>query len=249
MPSTAALALVTLGLLVLGHLLFAALATRQSSAGVIREVWPILWVETLIAVVVAGTLWWGGWVLVLALLAHAARVAYEALYVAGAHPNGLDRGRRLYVLAFPLLPLAVFTIGGMAQTYTAWLLLAYILVEVFDSFALLGGKLFGRTKAFPELSPNKTIEGLAAGAVMLMLVAAGGAAVLGTAILPAMGLALLVAPLAVTGDLAASKLKRMSGVKDFPKVLPHQGGLLDTTDAWIVTGAVFVMLAHLQASG
>ena len=56
-------------------------------------------------------------------------------------------------------------------------------------------------------------------------------------------IALLTGALTVAGDLAASRLKRASGVKDFPVVLPHQGGLFDTTDAWIATGAGLITLA------
>ncbi len=150
----------------------------------------------------------------------------------------------LDVLAFPLLPLIVFTAAGMQGSVGVWLLLAFILVETFDSYALLGGKLFGKRLAFPLLSPKKTIEGLVIGAAMLMLTAAGLGALLGDIpIWTSAAIALFTGALTLTGDLAASRLKRASGVKDFPVVLPHQGGLLDTTDAWIATAAGLIALA------
>ena len=146
---------------------------------------------------------------------------------------------------FPGIPLILFTAVGLQGDQSAWFLLAFMLVEVFDSYALVGGKLFGRTKAFPTLSPNKTVEGLACGAAILMLTAAIGAAIFGASIGGAILLAAFIAPFAVAGDLAASRLKRLSFVKDFPKFLPHQGGLLDTTDAWIAVVAALVVASQI----
>jgi len=155
-------------------------------------------------------------------------------------------GTLLVLLLFPVIPLLIFTASGLSGDHGAWILGAFILVETFDSYALLGGKLFGRRKAFPALSPHKTIEGLLVGTVMLVLTTALLGAVL--AKLPlhfSAALALLAGVLTITGDLAASRLKRRSGVKDFPSVLPYQGGLLDITDAWITTGAGFCVIAIL----
>ena len=67
----------------------------------------------------------------------------------------------------------------------------------------------------------------------------------GFPVLGSMLFALAAGALTVAGDLAASRLKRVAGVKDYPAVLPHQGGLLDITDAWIATGAGLVTLMSL----
>lgn len=146
---------------------------------------------------------------------------------------------------FPGMPLLLFASAGIGGAYAGWLLLAFMLVETFDSYALLGGKLFGRTKAFPVLSPRKTVEGLMAGSAMLIATAAAAALLFGVTVSSAVGVALVVAPLAVAGDLSASRLKRLSEVKDYPAVMPHQGGLFDIADAWISTGAGFVLIAAL----
>ena len=165
------------------------------------------------------------------------------LKFAGWHEKS-SRSITLELLAFPLLPLIVFTAAGIQGGVAVWLLLAFILVETFDSYALLGGKLFGKRLAFPLLSPKKTVEGLAIGAAMLMLTAALlGALLAGIPVWTSAAIALFTGALTVAGDLAASRLKRASGVKDFPVVLPHQGGLFDTTDAWIATGAGLITLA------
>ena len=96
------------------------------------------------------------------------------------------------------------------------------------------------------LSPNKTVEGPACGTVMLMLTAAlAGALLAGLPLATSALVALFCGVLAVAGDLAASRLKRAAGVKDYPAVLPLQGGLLDIADAWIATGAGLVALLAL----
>ena len=292
------LALTCVILLAAGYVLFIVLGFVPSLAPIVRDSWPILFTETLIVGTAAGSIYIGGWVLTLALLAHAIRTGYEAAhvtnrraptlppiavglgiaglaYLASFFPIALTAGLALIViggamlamrlvnharnstervaldlLVFPTVPLIVFTAAGLHGGYEVWLLVAFILVETFDSYALLGGKFFGRHKAFPVLSPRKTVEGLVIGAVILMLTAGLVGAWL--ADLPwstSCAIALFTGILTVTGDLTASRLKRLSSVKDFPKVLPHQGGLLDITDAWIASGAGLIVIASIYGFG
>lgn len=118
-----------------------------------------------------------------------------------------------------------------------------------DSAAYYVGRSLGRHKMSPRISPNKTWEGLAAGAVATF----GGAAVLKLAIGLPLGwvdTAVIAAILAVTaplGDLVESQLKRDTGVKDSSALLPGHGGLLDRTDS-LLYSAPWV-LAYLLASG
>ncbi len=157
--------------------------------------------------------------------------------------DGVRHGGALAdVLVFPVLPAILLAAGTVHPPLTAILLAAYLMVEIFDSFALFFGAMWGRTKAFPVLSPNKTVEGLLGGGVTLLALSLITAVLLGLPLLPTAGLALYVGAMAVAGDLAASRHKRIAGVKDYPKVLPRQGGLLDSLDSWIATGAGLVAL-------
>jgi phosphatidate cytidylyltransferase len=107
-----------------------------------------------------------------------------------------------------------------------------------DTFAMFGGKLFGRTKMAPALSPNKTMEGLAigmAGAVATVWFAGlyqdwitGQNAFL-------LGLAVAVA--APLGDVFESYIKRDFGVKDSGRAFGAHGGAMDRADA-----ALFVLV-------
>lgn len=149
------------------------------------------------------------------------------------------------LLVFPVLPALAFA-TACAGTNPAIFLAAWIGIETFDSYALLSGKVFGRRKAFPVLSPNKTIEGLAGGTLMLLLTA-----MLAAAFMPDFGIgqavafALLIGIFSVIGDLTASLMKRRAGVKDFPALIPHQGGLFDMFDSWIATGGALAALLVL----
>jgi phosphatidate cytidylyltransferase len=108
-----------------------------------------------------------------------------------------------------------------------------------DTFAYLGGRLLGRRRLAPVISPNKTWEGLGVGIVVA--VAAVWFAGLyqdwlsGTdALLLGLGVA-LAAPV---GDLFESYLKRDAGTKDTGKLFGAHGGALDRLDAVLFTVVV-----------
>lgn len=149
----------------------------------------------------------------------------------------------LDIALYPLFPIWMFAAAANTANLGVLVLASYILVETFDSYALLGGKALGKTQAFPALSPRKTIEGLAIGALMLLLTVF----IITLFFRPenlmiAAFLTVITALLALTGDLAASRLKRAGGVKDFPVLLKRQGGMLDMIDAWIVAGAGLALI-------
>jgi phosphatidate cytidylyltransferase len=115
------------------------------------------------------------------------------------------------------------------------LLLGLVLCAVaYDISGYLAGRRFGRRHIAPQISPNKTVEGLLAGM--------GGSVVIGFvlvgAISPwghfsALALGVLVAVMAPLGDLCESLLKRDLGVKDLGGLLPGHGGVLDRFDAML----------------
>lgn len=173
-----------------------------------------------------------------AMMAAAALLLAARPDLRGTLPNALAE-----ILLFPVLPMAVFLAAAFDPAHRGLVLLLFLLVETFDSYALLGGKLFGRKPAFPRLSPRKTVEGLACGAACLALTAAVlGPVLYDLPIWVSVAGALGVGLLATAGDLLASRLKRVAGVKDYPFLMPRQGGLFDIVDAWLMTGAG-IMLA------
>lgn len=122
-------------------------------------------------------------------------------------------------------------------------------IWVGDSGAYFVGKNLGRHKMSPQISPNKTLEGLAGAVVTTFVTAAVAAWVLDLDLAP-IHIAALAAILAVTaplGDLVESVFKRDSGVKDSSTLIPGHGGLLDRTDS-LIYPAPFV-LAYLVVTG
>lgn len=113
-----------------------------------------------------------------------------------------------------------------------------------DSGAQLGGMAFGKHKMSPNISPKKTIEGAACGiifSVVLNAVAFTLYNYFGAVKLDAAGATILlvcsvpVSLMSMMGDLSASVLKRNFKVKDFGKIFPGHGGVMDRFDSVLFT--------------
>lgn len=117
-----------------------------------------------------------------------------------------------------------------------WALLAIFATFATDTFSYFVGRLIGRTKITPAISPGKTLEGSLAGfaggvgTVLVLNWALDAGA--GAEIIP---LALLLPLAAELGDLAESLIKRGAGVKDASRVIPGHGGFLDRLDSLLFT--------------
>ncbi|MDY6356740.1 MAG: phosphatidate cytidylyltransferase [Catonella sp.] len=125
-----------------------------------------------------------------------------------------------------------------------------------DTCAYCAGRLWGKHKMTPLLSPKKTVEGAVGGVA--------GAAILSTLfglwmcidrgepyeILPAFAvIGACGALISIIGDLAASGIKRAYGVKDYGKLIPGHGGILDRFDSVIITAPIVYYLADFFMKG
>ena len=167
-----------------------------------------------------------------------------------------DLSGTCFTLAYIGVPMA-----ALVHLYTAtfesacWLLLALFVIWSTDSFALFAGRLFGRHKLWPKISPGKTWEGAAGGlvgAIGVVLVAwhwfPGNFP--GATLPEFIGFALMFSIVSQYGDLAESLIKRDVGVKDSGSGLTGHGGFLDLMDAAIFTAVpllAYVMLFHPNA--
>jgi phosphatidate cytidylyltransferase len=142
-----------------------------------------------------------------------------------------------------LLIAALFTFFAFSSDHETFLAL-YTCIIVFDGFSQLSGQLFGRHNLAPRISPGKTVEGLAGGLIMMAIVAGW---IAGEHFLAAWALALAAGLLALAGDLLASKLKRLCGVKDFSNALPGHGGVLDRFDSFMMACAGAMLIAAVIA--
>lgn len=118
-----------------------------------------------------------------------------------------------------------------------------------DIFAYLTGMLFGKTKFIPKLSPNKSLEGCIGGIIGAMVLAVIYAFAVGRWItgirLPWLifpFVCMLGAAAGQIGDLAASAVKRMTGIKDYGKLIPGHGGILDRFDSMIMVAPIIYII-------
>lgn len=128
-------------------------------------------------------------------------------------------------------------------------LLAFLGAWVTDIFAYFTGMLLGRHKLIPDVSPKKTVEGAIGGVVFCTLSFVGFGllynhfwAADGEKTIPLVAMAIvgfLVSIVSQVGDLSLSLLKRKYGIKDFGKIFPGHGGVLDRFDSVL---AVSIML-------
>ena len=120
-----------------------------------------------------------------------------------------------------------------------------------DTFAYCAGKLFGKHKMTPKLSPKKTVEGAIGGVVgAAVLTVIYGIAVsaftnLTLSVPLCMAAGILGAVLGQIGDLSFSIVKRKSGIKDYGKIFPGHGGVLDRFDSVIFVAPLVELLLHL----
>jgi phosphatidate cytidylyltransferase len=145
-----------------------------------------------------------------------------------------------------ILASAVFYLfaGFIRNSNPEIILFVYFIVINFDGFSQVTGESFGKNKLVPVISPGKTIEGLAGGI--------GVALILGMLMLPffkayntwyeLLLFTLIIIIGAVTGDLLASAYKRFTGIKDYSNLIPGHGGVLDRFDSFFMAGAVVELL-------
>ena len=144
-----------------------------------------------------------------------------------------------------------YAVGAAAGT--ALVFLPILLTWSTDVGAYGFGRLFGKRKLIPSVSPGKTVEGAAGGLGLTILICLLYVrfilmpyAQLGLTIQGAVLFAIVVSVAAQTGDLAESLLKREAGVKDSSRILPGHGGILDRFDSLLfVMPIAFLLLGRL----
>ena len=168
---------------------------------------------------------------------------------------------RLEDILMSSLPLACVLLPGMcmlglqnAQDRVHQLLLtilAFGIPLIGDTVAYFVGSRFGARRLCPAVSPNKSVEGAAAGLAgsVLFSLAMGGVFSIFAPMPPVwhfLVLGLLAGLAGQMGDLFASLIKRHCGIKDFGSIFPGHGGMMDRLDS--VYWATVVMYVYLNLS-
>jgi len=121
----------------------------------------------------------------------------------------------------------------------------FLVIMGSDAAAYYGGRMFGRHKLAPTVSPGKTWEGAVAGMLASLLLAAAAHYWFFTNLPLKFGLPLaaVMNVVGVFGDLTESALKRSAGAKDTAQVLPGHGGILDRIDSLLFNAPVIYYFA------
>ncbi|OLS01755.1 phosphatidate cytidylyltransferase [Tissierella creatinophila] len=136
------------------------------------------------------------------------------------------------------IPFLFSYINYLENSIYIWLI--FIISFGTDTFAYLGGRFLGKNKLWPEISPNKTIEGAISGIVgSTVLTVIFAFFIEEKSIYLLMILAIIVSTFSQIGDLIASKIKRSTKLKDYGHIMPGHGGVLDRFDS-IILGAPLI---------
>lgn len=156
-----------------------------------------------------------------------------------------------FLYAPVMLSFVYMTRESRVGSYMVWMIL--ISSWGCDTCAYIVGKSIGKRKIFPVLSPKKSLEGCIGGVL--------GAALLGALYgyffvekaLPDQTVTWIIAficavsaVMSMAGDLAASAIKRNNHIKDYGKLIPGHGGIMDRFDSMIVTAPMIYFLSMLM---
>lgn len=140
-----------------------------------------------------------------------------------------------------LLTLQIAGYEGRNLLLIAWLVLV---VQLSDVLQYVCGKLAGKRKIAPLLSPSKTVEGFIGGVALATLVGALLWWITPFSFGQALGLALVVNLLGFFGGLVMSAIKRDRGVKDWGHMIEGHGGMLDRLDSVCFAAPIFFHLVR-----
>lgn len=160
--------------------------------------------------------------------------------IKGVSYSALLSGLVLLLIAW----LAISRIHAIVHYGPHLVLALMVMIWIADSAAYFSGRLFGRHKLSPQVSPGKSWEGVA-GALI-------GVAVFGFLLVShpyfhqvnpfiLSLVSVLVAFVSVGGDLFESKIKRQRGVKDSGRILPGHGGVYDRIDSLVAAAPVYLL--------
>lgn len=120
----------------------------------------------------------------------------------------------------------------MLMNGSKYVWLVYIIAFGSDTFAYFAGKLFGKRKLYPQVSPNKTIEGAIGGIIGCTIISILYFNYLSiNKYIYIIIFSICASIFSMVGDLSASKIKREFEAKDFGNFLPGHGGILDRFDS------------------
>lgn len=174
----------------------------------------------------------------------------------------------ILILFYPMILCTAFFVINHSAAGLLGIFFVLFVTLLSDAFALFAGMLFGKKKLMEDVSPKKTIAGavgayvgglVGATAVLLLFDVFGVFKNFGNvgiirlfneyfiSIPVYFSLAVVCTTAAIIGDLAASLLKRKTGVKDFGKIFPGHGGVMDRLDSLLFVAPIVALFLTVYA--
>lgn len=141
----------------------------------------------------------------------------------------------------------IIRLSGMGEKGHLYVWLIFIIAFATDIFAYFVGRKFGIHKLIPTVSPKKTIEGSLGGILASVVFSVLFGLIFKLQIGPIFIVGLLGSALAQMGDLIASSIKRYVGIKDFGRLIPGHGGILDRFDSVLLVAPYVYLVLSLFA--
>jgi phosphatidate cytidylyltransferase len=135
--------------------------------------------------------------------------------------------------------LLMLEIPGQAGRSALLLFYLLLVVQMSDVMQYVFGKLFGRTKIAPVVSPSKTVEGFVGGGIAATLIGAAMWWITPFTPLQSAAIAAMIVVMGFLGGLTLSAVKRSLGAKDWGVMIEGHGGMLDRTDSICFAAPVF----------
>lgn len=183
------------------------------------------------------------------LLLYALYLLFIWIFKYERHP---ERDMNVYISSTLVCLYIIGAFSSIVSVRTAeggeyYLYFIFIGAWVTDIFAYFSGRLFGKHKLMPKTSPKKTVEGSIGGMLFCVLAFVGYGAVINhftdadisLALVALMGL--LCSVVSQIGDLSMSVIKRTYGIKDYGKLFPGHGGVLDRFDSILAVAVVLAL--------
>ena len=151
----------------------------------------------------------------------------------------------LTVYAMSYAPaLLLLNLPGYALPNALLLLYLTVVVQISDVFQYVFGKLFGRTKLSPAVSPSKTVEGLVGGGLAAILIGAALFGITPFSPLQSAVMSMIIVIGGFFGGFVLSAIKRDLGVKDWGRMIEGHGGILDRMDSVSFAAPLFFHLTR-----
>jgi phosphatidate cytidylyltransferase len=140
--------------------------------------------------------------------------------------------------------LMTLRIPGYEGRESLLMVFVVLIAQVSDIMQYVWGKLFGKHRVLPTLSPSKTVEGLVGGVLSVTIFGALLRSITPFTIWQAALMAFLIAILGFLGGLVMSAIKRDRGIKDWSHLIEGHGGMLDRMDSLCFSAPVFFHLTR-----